>query len=126
MDETHVADTHVADTVDLAGGDGRALAGSPERAHDPADGRVELPEPPERVYAIHITSPANPSDPELAAALQEVYEAADRDPNRFHNNPEKAREAREGLRRFLDEWQAENGAFTEEERARARALLYGP
>ena len=119
-------ETQVADTVDLAGGDGRALAGSPERAHDPADGRVELPEPPERLYLIHITSPANPSDPELAAALQEVYEAADRDPNSFRNNPEKAREAREGLRRFLDDWQAENGAFTEEERARAQALLYGP
>lgn len=87
---------------------------------------MELPELPERLYAIRITGPANPSDPALAAALQEVYEAADRDPNRFHNNPENAREAREGLRRLLDEWQAENGEFTEEERARARALLYGP
>ena len=119
-------ETQVADTVDLAGGDGRALAGSPERAHDPADGRVELPEPPERLYAIRITGPANPSDPELAAALQEVYEAADRDPNRFHNNPEKAREAREGLRRFLDEFDAVYGGFTEEEIASAEAFLRGP
>ncbi len=87
---------------------------------------MELPKPPERVYAIRITGPANPSDPVLAAALQEMYEAADRDPNRFHNNPEKAREAREGLRRLLDERQAENGVFTDEERARAQAVLYGP
>ncbi len=122
-------ETQVVEPVDLAAGteDGRApSAGSPERAGDPADGRVELPEPPERVYAIRITGPANPSDPVLAAALQEMYEAADRDPNRFHNNPEKAREAREGLRRLLDEWQAENGVFTDEERARAQAVLYGP
>jgi len=119
-------ETHVADPVDLAGGDGRVLAGSPERAHDPAEGRVELPEPPERVYVIRITGPANPADPELAAALEEMYEAADRHPNRFHNNPEKAREAREGLKRLLDEFEAEYGAFTEEEIARAEASLYGP
>ena len=49
-----------------------------------------------------------------------------RDPNRWHNNPEKKREALEGWRELLDEWQAEHGAFTEEERARARELLYGP
>ena len=128
-------ETYVVDPVELAGvgrDDGRVRrAESPERAHDPADGRVkvtevELPEPPERLYVIRVKGPANPSDPALAAALQEVYDEADRDPNRFHNNPEKAREAREGLRRLLDEWQAENGAFTEEERARARTLLYGP
>ena len=116
--------------VDLAGAGGGEVdaprAESPERARDPVDGPVELPEPAERVYAIRIKGPANPSDPALAAALQEVYEAADRDPNRFHNNPEKAREAREGLRRLLDEWQAENGEFTEEEIARAEAALYGP
>ena len=123
-------ETYVVDPVDLAGAesdDGRApRAGSSQSAHDRADGRVELPEPPERVYAIRITSPANPSDPVLAAALQEMYEAAARDPNRFRNNPEKAREAREGLGRLLDEWEAENGAFTEEELARAEAELYGP
>ena len=123
-------ETQVVEPVGLAGaggGDGRApRTGSLERVHQPADGPVQIPEPPERLYAIHITGPVNPSDSALAAALQDVYEAADRDPNRFHNNPEKAREAREGLRRLLDEWQAENGEFTEEERARARALLYGP
>ena len=128
-------ETLVVDPLDLAGvgrEDGRAgRATSPERHHDPADVRVELPgvelpEPPERLYVIRVSGPANPSDPALAAALQEVYDEADRDPNRFHNNPEKAREAMEGLGRLLDEWQAENGEFTEEELARARAQLYGP
>ena len=123
-------ETHVVGPVGLAGAGGGGADAlrteSAERAHDPIDGQVELPDPPERLYAMHIKGPANPSDPMLAAALQEVYEAADRDPNRFHNNPEKAREAREGLRRLLDEWQAEHGEFTEEERARARALLYEP
>ena len=87
---------------------------------------VELPEPPERLYVIRVKGPVVPSDPDLAAAMEEVYEAADRDPNRWHNNPEKKRAAMEGWRELLDEWQAENGAFTEEERARARELLYGP
>ena len=90
------------------------------------DEPVELPEAPERLYVIRVKGPVVPSDPDLAAAMEEVYEAADRDPNRWHNNPEKKREALEGLGRLLEEWQAENGAFTEEERARARELLYGP
>ena len=45
------------------------------------------------------------------------------DPNRWHNKPEKKREELEGLGRLLAEWQEENGAFTEEEMARARALI---
>ena len=123
-------ETYVVDPVDLAGAGSKdrrvRRAELPERAYRPFDGRVERTEPPERVYAIRITTPADPSDPVLPAALREMYETAARDPNRFRNNPEKAREAREGLRRLLDEWQAENGEFTEEERARAQALLYGP
>ena len=122
-------ETQVVDPVDLAGAgtqDGRAhRAESPKRVHDHVDGRVVLPEPPERVYAIRITSPADPSDQVLAAALQEMYEADARDPNSFRNNPEKARKAREGLGRLLDEWEAENGAFTEEELSRARSVLTG-
>jgi hypothetical protein len=123
-------ETQVVDPVDFAGAGSEDVrtrrAALPERSHDSVDERVELPEPPERVYAIRITSPADPSDPVLAAALQEMYAAAARDPNRFRNNPGKAREAREGLKRLLEEWQAENGEFTEEERSRAQALLYGP
>lgn len=92
----------------------------------PPEGPVDLPEPPERLYAIRVKGRPKPKSPGLAAALDEMYAASDRDPGRFHNNPAKKREALEGLGRLLDEWQAENGAFTDEERARARAVLYGP
>ena len=130
MDETHVIDTvDQVQPVQADGEDAEGFADSPEspaNSHRPVREPVELPEPPEKLYVIRITGPANPADPELAAALEEMYKAADRDPNRFRNNPEKERKAREGFRRFFDEWQAENGAFTEEERARARELLYGP
>ena len=64
-------------------------------------------------------------DEQLAAALQEYREAFARDPERWHNNPEKKRRALEGLGLVLAEWQEENGAFTEEEMARARALISG-
>ena len=73
-----------------------------------------------------VTPGPGEMDEQLAAALEEVYKATARDPNRWHNNPGKKREALEGLGRLLDEWEAENGAFTEEELARARASLYGP
>ena len=125
-------ETHVMSSVDLVRADGDGEVGiasppkSPTRSHRPVHKPVELPEPPERLYVIRVEGRAEPSDPALAAALEEVYKEADRDPNRWHNNPEKQREALEGWRELLDEWQAENGAFTEEERARARELLYGP
>lgn len=64
-------------------------------------------------------------DPELAASLDDVRKAASLDPNRWRNNPEKKRKALAGLGKLLTEWQTENGAFTEEEMARARALVYG-
>ncbi len=112
------------DTVQTIGSVDECLDATPQE--NVGEGLVELPEPPERLYVIRVEGPANPSDRALAAALEEVYEAADRDPNRRRNNPEKQREAQEGWRELLDEWQAENGAFTEEERARARELLYGP
>ena len=54
-----------------------------------------------------------------------MYEASKRDPNRWHNNPAKKKAALEGLGKLLDEWEAENGAFTEEELARVRASMYG-
>ena len=65
-------------------------------------------------------------DPELAASLDDVRKAAARDPNRWRTNPEKKRKALEGMGKLLAEWQQENGAFTEEELARARASMYGP
>ena len=79
----------------------------------------------DKLYCIRVTRGNGQMDPQLAAAMQEVYEASLRDPNSWDNNPEKHREALEGLGKLLDEWEAENGAFTEEELARARASMYG-
>ena len=112
------------DTAQAIGSVDERLEAMPQESV--GDGPVELPEPPERLYVIRVKGPVVPSDPDLAAAMEEVYEAADRDPNSWRNNPEKKLEALEGLGRLLEEWQAENGPFTEEERARARELLYGP
>ena len=87
---------------------------------------AELPEPPKPLRAIRVTHVAGPADPVLADLMEKAFESADRDPNRFHSNPEKQREASEAFRRLIEEWQAENGTFTEEERRRARAVLGGP
>lgn len=67
-----------------------------------------------------------PADPALADAMEKAFEALDRNPNDLHNNPEKRREAAKGFRRLMEEWQAENGAFTEEELRRGRAILGRP
>ena len=64
-------------------------------------------------------------DPNLAAAMEEVYQASLRNPDNFYNNPRKHREALEGLGRLLAECQEENGAFTNEELEAARLSLYG-
>ena len=77
------------------------------------------------IQFLHVTRGSGPDDEQLAAAMEEVYEASSKDLNRWHNNPEKQREALEGLGRLLAEWQEENGAFTEEELARARARKSG-
>ena len=82
-------------------------------------------EPAEKLYIIRVTPGNGLIDPELAASLEKVYEASKRDPNRWHNNPAKKQAALEGLGKLLDEWEAENGAFTEEELTRARASMYG-
>ena len=79
----------------------------------------------ERLYCIRVTPGTGPMDEQLAAAMEEVYKAGSKDPNRWHNNPAKQREALQGLGKLLDEWEAENGAFTQEELARARALKSG-
>ncbi len=76
----------------------------------------------DELYCIIVTAGDGQMDEQLAASLEEVYKASAGDPNRWHNNPEKKRKALEGLGRVLTEWQEENGAFTEEELARARAL----
>ena len=70
----------------------------------------------EELYCVIVTPGDSKTDEQLAAAMEEVYKASARDPNRWRNNPEKKRKALEGLDRVLGEWQEENGPFTEEER----------
>ena len=79
----------------------------------------------DEITFLHVTRGSGPDDEQLAAAMEEVYEAGARDPNRWHNNPEEQREALEGLVKLLAKWQDENGAFTQEELARARARKSG-
>ena len=82
-------------------------------------------EPEGKVYVIRVTPGNGQIDPDLAASLEKVFEVTDNDPNRWRNNPAKKKAGLEGLGKFLDEWEAESGAFTEEELARAHAELYG-
>ena len=77
------------------------------------------------LYCIRAAPSDEPMDEQLAEALRESREAFAKDPERWHNNPQKKRKALEGLGRVLAEWQEENGAFTEEEMARARARISG-
>lgn len=81
---------------------------------------------PSGLVAIQIISMGRPEDPVLADLMEKAFEAADRNPNDLHNNPEKRRQAAEGFRRLMEEWQAENGVFTEEELRRGRAILGRP
>lgn len=63
-----------------------------------------------------------PADPVLAELMEKAFEAADRR-DRLRYDPEWRRQAAEGFRKLMEEWQAENGAFTEEELRRGRAIL---
>jgi len=85
--------------------------------HRPA----ESPEP-SGLVAIQIISMGRPDDPVLADLMEKAFEAADRRDRRRYG-PEWQREAAEGFSRLMEEWQAENGAFTEEELRRGRAIL---
>lgn len=78
----------------------------------------------DKLYCIRVTRGNGPMDEELAAAMREVYEASLRSPNGWDSDTDRQR--LEGLGKLLAEWQEENGAFTEEELARARASMYGP
>ena len=49
------------------------------------------------LYCIIVTPGDGQMDEQLATAMEEVYKASARDPNRWHNNPEKKRKALEGL-----------------------------
>ena len=79
----------------------------------------------DKLYCIIVTPGEGPMDEQLAEALREYREKFARDLQRWENNPEKKQRALAGLGRVLAEWQEENGAFTEEEMARARALKSG-
>ena len=80
----------------------------------------------EKLYCIRVTRGNGPMDEQLAAAMREVHEASLNSPNGWGSDPEAQRAKYEGLGKLLAEWQEENGAFTEEELARARASMYGP
>lgn len=74
------------------------------------------------LVAIQIISMGRPADPALADLMEKAFEAADRR-DRLRYDPEWQRDAAEGFRRLMEEWQAENGAFTEEQLRRGRAIL---
>ncbi len=63
-----------------------------------------------------------PSDPVLSGLMEKAFEVAERR-DRLRYGPEWQREAAEGFHRLMEEWQAENGAFTEEHLRRGRAIL---
>lgn len=81
---------------------------------------------PSGLVAIQIISMGRPADPVLADLMEKAFEAADRNPNNLRNDPDRRREAAEGFHRLMEEWQAENGAFTEEQLRRGRAILGRP
>lgn len=90
---------------------------------DRAEQRSAGSHQPSGLVAIQIISMDGPADPVLADLMKKAFEAADRNPNSLRNNPERRREAAEGFRSLMEEWQAENGAFTEEQLRRGRAIL---
>ena len=77
---------------------------------------------PSGLVAIQIISMGRPADPVLADLMEKAFEAADRR-DRLRYGPEWQREPAEGFRRLMEEWQAENGAFTDEQLRRGRAIL---
>ncbi len=77
-----------------------------------------------KLYAIVVGGSNGQMAPEFAAALQEYCDARDNDANGWEKRAEK-KEVLEEMGRLFAEWQEENGAFTEEEMARARALKSG-
>ena len=122
MDTTVVADSIDEDTVqpprtpDAPAGD--EVGDQTDRVeHGPA----ESPEP-SGLVAIQIISMGRPDDPVLAELMEKAFEAADRR-DRLRYDAEWRREAAEGFAKLMEEWQAENGAFTEEELRRGRAIL---
>ena len=89
--------------------------------HEPDRTTEETPKP----RAILVTVRNGDMDPQLAESLEEYYKARDRDPNSWRNNPEKKRQALQAWEELIADYEAEFGAFTEEELAEAHADMYG-
>ncbi|MCY4371615.1 MAG: hypothetical protein OXF41_19880 [bacterium] len=89
---------------------------------DHADQRTADSPEPSGLVAIQIISMGGPSDPVLSGLMEKAFEVAERR-DRLRYGPEWQREAAEGFHRLMEEWQAENGAFTEEHLRRGRAIL---
>ena len=64
-------------------------------------------------------------DPELAADVRDAAEADSRSVSSWLADAARRRLLTRGLGALLDEWEAENGAFTPAELAEARARLKG-
>ena len=64
-------------------------------------------------------------DPELAADVRDAAEADSRSVSSWLADAARQRLLTRGLGALLDEWEAENGAFTPAELAEARARLKG-
>lgn len=92
---------------------------------DQAEHRPARSSEPSGLVAIQIISMGRPEDPVLADLMEKAFESADRR-DRLRYGLEWRREAAEGFRKLMEEWQAENGAFTEEELRRGRAILGRP
>jgi hypothetical protein len=65
-------------------------------------------------------------DEDLLAAVREAAEEEDVTLSAFLAEAARERVALLGLGRLLDDWERENGAFTEEELAEAREWLHNP
>ena len=63
------------------------------------DTKQALEEAP-KLYAIVVTGTNGEMDTHLAAAMEEVHQASLSNPYNFYNNPQKHREALEGLGRL--------------------------
>ena len=64
-------------------------------------------------------------DPELAAAVRGSAQECSENLSQWMAEAARRRLKMLGLRQVVDDWEAEHGAFTEEEKAAARAELYG-
>ena len=125
MDTTVLADSIDDGTVEPPRTPDPPVGDEDRDRTDRAENRPAGSPEPSGLVAIQIISMGRPEDPVLADLMEKAFEAADRR-DRLRYGPEWRREAAEGFRKLMEEWQAENGAFTEEELRRGRAILGRP